>query len=167
MGEDIGRQLYAHADIDPVGFGMDAQGITDALHPFAAASSGGDDAVSAGVFFVLRGDERISLRALAHFIDTGAEMEVHFLAELCIQVLKHHIVDVRAQMTNRCLQQVQIVFQAFPAYGCVVVREQAGVLSAVAAVDAVHIFHQGDGFFLADIFIEVAAEFVGDVVLAI
>ena len=25
MGEDIGRQLYAHADIDPVGFGMDAQ----------------------------------------------------------------------------------------------------------------------------------------------
>ena len=41
------------------------------------------------------------------------------------------------------------------------------MFTAVAAIDAVYIFHQRDGFFLSYVCVKISAKFIGDVVFSI
>ena len=167
VGEDVGRQLHTHTDIHSVALGPDVQGITDLLHPLAAASAGGDDALLSFKHFAFAGNELIARFRLSNFFDAGMEEEVRFVLEFIEEILQYDIVDVRSQMTHLGIEQVQVIFQTFFADLCVVVGEQARLLSAVRRVDGVDIFHQFDRFLFADVFIEAAAELIGDVVLAV
>ena len=112
MGEDIGRQLYAHADIDPVGFGMDAQGITDALHPFAAASSDGDDTLFAGGSLILAVVQGVHGIVIFDRSYRSQEEEIHLLFQFVVQIFQNDIVDIRSQMTDGSIQQLQLVLDA-------------------------------------------------------
>ena len=59
VGEDVGRQFHTHTDIHSVALGPDVQGITDLLHPLAAASAGGDDALLSFKHLAFAGNELI------------------------------------------------------------------------------------------------------------
>jgi hypothetical protein len=86
---------------------------------------------------------------------------------MLIQIFQNHIVDIRAQMADGSVQQVQIVLHAqlleLGAGGGV----ELGALAAETQVDPVHIAHQLQRPLLADVLVKRAAEIVGDIVFAV
>ena len=84
-----------------------------------------------------------------------------------VQVLKNDIVDIRSQMTYRCIQKVQFVLQAeFLELGsCCGIK--LGSLTAVFHVDIINVFHQPDRLTLADMLVQSSTEIVGDVIFSI
>ena len=62
---------------------------------------------------------------------------------------------------------MQVVLQAQLLDGGCAGGVQVGALAAVCHVDFVHIFHQLQGLLFADVFVQGAAELVGDVVFAV
>ena len=102
-----------------------------------------------------------------HAFHGRIKMEIDFILQKAIQVFQHHIVDVGAQMAHRGIQQMQIVLNAggFKAGACRGI--QLGTLPAVAQIDLVYIVHQLQRLLFADIFIQRAAEIVGDVIFAV
>ena len=82
-------------------------------------------------------------------------------------MLQNDIVNIRSQMANGSIQQVQPMLHT----GLFQARARRGIelrsRAAVAEVDGINIFHElGRGLF-ADVLIECAAKVVGDVVLAV
>ena len=70
-------------------------------------------------------------------------------------------------MTDRSVQQMEVVLNADRLEACAGCRIQLGAFAAVAHIDLVDIVHELQRLLLADIFIQGAAEVVGDVVLAV
>ena len=166
VGEDNGGQLHANADVHTVGLSGDVHVPADLLHPLAAAAAYGDDALSAGVAFAVAGD-LIAAVDDGDAPDRGIKMEVHLVLQFGIQVFQHHIVDVRAQVADGSVQQVQVILdtdglELGPGGGV-----ELGALAAVGHVDLVYVVHQIQGTLLADILVEGTAEVIGDVVLAV
>ncbi len=166
-GEHLSGQLHPHADIHPVGLGGNVQRLAHALHPLAAAAPHGDDALAPGehalvglrrVAAVLRDGQRLHRRQ---------EVKVHMLLQLGIQVLQYLVVDVRAQMADGGVQQVEVVLQAQPLEAAVGGGVQLCARAAARHVDVVHIAHQLHGLLLADVFVQRPAELVGQIVLAV
>ena len=94
-------------------------------------------------------------------------MELHLVLQLGVEVFQHLIVDVRAQMAHRSVQQVQVVLQAQPLEAAVGGGVQLCARAAVGHVDVVHIAHQIHSLLLADILVQGAAEGVGEIILAV
>ena len=166
VGEYHRGQLHPNADVHPVGLGGDVQILADGFHPFAAAAAYGDHALAAMVGFL------VALDFIAFFChvdgpDGGLKVEIHLVFQVVIQVFQHHIVDVRAQMPDGGIQQVQIILNAdgleFGAGGGV----ELGAFAAVGHVDLIHIFHQIQGPLFADVFVEGAAKIIGNVVFSV
>ena len=166
MGEHHRRQLHPDPQVHPVAVGGDIQLFADPLHPLAAAAAHGDDEPVAAVV-APTGVHGVAVRLHGHLRHRRVEEEVHRILQVGEQVLQHHIVDVRAQVPDGGVQQVQFVLDAQllePGPGGGI---ELGPFPAVGHVDGIHIFHQLQGFPLADVLVEGAAEVVGDVVLAV
>ena len=90
-------------------------------------------------------------------------MVLHFL----VKVLEHYVVDVRAEVPDRCVEQLELVLHAqardFRTCGGV----ELGAFAAVGHVDLVHILHELGGLPLSDMLAERTAEVVGDVVFPV
>ena len=166
VGEHVVGQLHPDADVHTVGLCADMERVADALHPLAAAAAHGDDAGAARVAAPVRVHGVAGIGPV-HGADRGVEIEVQPVLHGVIQVLQHHVVDVRAQVADGGIQQVQVVLQAQLLDGGVAGGIEVRARAAVGHVDVVHVFHQGQGLLLADILVERAAELVGDVILAV
>ena len=166
LGEDLGRQLDAHADVHAVRVRGDAQTFTDGFHPLAAAAADGDHAFAA-FKALLAGGDAVALVCLLHRRDGRVEVEVDLFLQLVVDILQHDIVDVRAEVTHLGVEKVQPVLEAFLFQLGVGRGVQLRPLAAVGKVDAVHIAHQLQRLALADMLEKRAAELVGDVVLAV
>ena len=166
VGEHLIGQLHPDTDVHPVGPGGDVQLPAHLLHPLAAAAAHGDDAVAAVVAALVRHHPVAAVGAL-HGLHRRAEVDIHPVLQPVIQVLQHHQVLIRAQVADRGVQQVQVVLQAQLLDGGCAGGVQVGPLAAVCHVDFVHIFHQLQGLLFADVFVQGAAELVGDVVFAV
>ena len=164
--KDLGGQLHADTDVHAVGAGGDVEIAAHALHPLAAAAAYGDDALLTGELTLCRlGDiAAVGLFQRAH---RGVEIEVDVILQVVIQVLEDSIVNICAQMTDRCIQQVEIVLQALTLELAPCGGVEASALAAVCHVDLVHIVHQLQRLVLADVLIESAAELVGDVIFTV
>ena len=166
MGKDRGRQLHPDADVHTVAFRGDLKVPADLLHPLGADPAHADDALVAGEGSIL-GVDSVALPQLLHRQDRGIEEEGHLILQVVIEIFQDDIVDIGAQMADGSVQQMQIVLDAEglePGAGGGI---ELGALAAVGHIDAVDIVHQVQGLLLADVFVEGAAEIVGDVVLAV
>ncbi len=163
---DVGRELDAHADIDAVGMGRDAHIVADRLHPFAAAAADRDDAFLRRQPLAADREGIAALDAL-DALDRAVKAEIDLFFQLVIDVLKHDIVYVGAEVADLRVQQVQAVLEAHPLDLAVGRGIELGPLAAVAHVDLIDVLHELDGVLLADVLVERAAELVGDVVLAV
>ena len=166
MGEYRRGQLHPDADVHTVGLGGNVQLLADLFHPLAAASAHGDDALFAAVG-ILFADHAVAAGDDLHGLHRGVEEEVHLVLQVVVDVFQNDVVDVRAQMPHGGVQQVQVVLDAQglePGTGGGV---QLAALAAVAHIDLIHIVHQIQSMLLADVFVQRAAEVVGDVVLAV
>ena len=166
MREDDGGQFHAHADIHAVRFRADVQLAAYRFHPLAAAAANGYDALLAVVFAFFADD---AIAALDH-ADAGngrVKVEIHLVAQKIVEVLQDDVVDIRAEMAHGRVQQVQLVLDAdlfeLRARGAVQLRARA----AVFEVDLVHVMHQVERLLFADVFVQRAAERVGDIIFAI
>ena len=70
-------------------------------------------------------------------------------------------------MADLGIEQMQVVFETFLADLGIVVGKQTGLFTAVGNIDVIDVFHELDGFGPADVLIEIAAEFIGDIVFAV
>ena len=166
VAEDLGRELHAHADVHAVREGLYVQVLADLLHPFAAAAADGNDALFAGKFAVV-GDHRIAALYDLHLFYGREEEDLHLVLQFIVEVREHLVVDVRAQVPDGGIEQVQPVLQAFslqPGGGGGI---ELGLCAAMGSIDRVHVFHQFDRLVLADELVERAAEGVGNVVFPI
>ena len=93
MREDDSGKLHADTDIHTVGLGVDIQILTNAFHPFAAATTHGDDALVTLVGGVLTADTIPRLQCF-HGFYRSIEIEGHFIFELRVQVFQHDKVDI-------------------------------------------------------------------------
>ena len=97
----------------------------------------------------------------------GIKEKGHLVFQVVIEILQDHKIDVGAQMTDRGVQQVQLMLDA----ELLKLRPGGGIelcaLAAVAHIDAVHIAHQLQSLILADVLVERAAEIIGDVILPV
>ena len=166
VGEHHRRQLHPDPQIHPVAAGGDVQALADALHPLAAAAAHGDDELIAAEIAFL-GMDRVALPLHGHVLHGGVEEEVHRVLEVGEKVLQHHIVDVRAQMPDGGVQQIQLVFDAQLLEAGAGGGVKLGSFAAEGHVHIVHVLHKLQGLPLADVLIEGAAEVVGDVILAV
>ena len=94
-------------------------------------------------------------------------MKIDMVLHLRVEVLQDHVVDVCPQVADGCVQKLKLVLDADLFKG----RARRGVelrpLAPVGQVDGIHILHQFNGFFLPYMFIEGAAEIVGDIVFSV
>ena len=164
--ENFGGQLDAHADVDAVGLGLDGEVLTDALHPLAAAAADGDDALAAGVAAGV-GDDLVAAVLGQDLAHGGAEVEIDLRLELGEEVFQHNEVDIRAEMADGGVEQVEAALQASGLEGAVGRRVELRVLAAVADVDLVDVVHEFHGLLLADVFVQRAAEVVRQIIFAV
>ena len=84
-----------------------------------------------------------------------------------VQILKNDIVDIRSQMTYRCIQKVQLVLQAeFLELGsCCGIKLSS--LTTVFHVDIINVFHQLDCLALADMLIQSSAKIIGNIIFSV
>ena len=96
--EHLRVQLHPDADIHAIGMRGDAQLAAYLLHPFTAASARRHDAVSARIAFI--GNHFEAVAALSYFVDVRIEIKVHLALQFGVEIGKHGVVDVRAQMPH-------------------------------------------------------------------
>lgn len=109
----------------------------------------------------------IALFSLLNGVDAAVEEEIDLVLQVIIEMLEHDIIDVSAEVTYGCIEEVETMLHAgllkLRAGGRVELRALATELE----VDLIDILHQLDCGLLADILVERAAEIVRDVVLSI
>ena len=76
MGENFGRQLHAHSDVNAVGLGPDVERAAYRFHPFTAASTGGDHALAALIHLVPASDRK-SVFCLFNILYRFVKIEIH------------------------------------------------------------------------------------------
>ena len=164
--ENLGGQLHPDADIHPVGFCGDAQVTADGFHPFAAAAANGDDAVLAEIGRILTQNFIAVLRD-----GNGQHCRVkekrHFILEIIIEVCQNHIVDIRTQMPDRSIQQMQVILNAEGFESAAGSGVELCPFAAIAKINLVHITHQIQSLFFSDIFKQCSAKIIGDVVFSV
>ena len=141
VGKHHGRQLYPNTQVHSVAPGGNVHFFAHGLHPFAAAASYGHDTLVA-VHDPGSGDDLVaSLRQRKQVLHRGIKIEIHLILQVVVEVLQDHIVDIRAQMADGGIQQLQLVLDAelfeLGAGGGV----ELGSLAAEAHIDVIHIMH--------------------------
>ena len=166
MRENFGGQLHPDANIHPIGFGGDIQVTADRLHPFAAAAANGNDTVFTAIGSILTQDF-ITVLCNGNGKHRRVKEKLHFVLEIIIEIFQNHIVDIRAQVPDGGIQQVQVVLNAKglkPAAGGGI---ELCSRTAIAKVDLVHIAHQIQSLLFADIFIQRSAKIIGNVIFPV
>ena len=95
------------------------------------------------------------------------EEEVDLLLQLLIEIFQHDKVDVRAEMADGGVEQVEPILDAEffePGPGCGI---ELGALAAVGHIDLIDVVHQLKRLLLADVLMERAAKVVRDVILPV
>ena len=164
--EDLVGKLNANADVNAVRLCGDLEVGADLLHPLASRTTRRDDADGCLEGFVLCVH---AIAALDLFnVDCGcAEIEIDRGGELVIEIFEHDVVDVRAEVADGSVKQVQAVLQTFGFEAGVGGGIELCALAAVREVDGIDIVHQVDSLFLANVFVQSAAEFCGYVVFTV
>ena len=166
MGKNLVRQLDPYADVHPIGIGGNFKVFADILHPFASASSAGNDALLSLKCFLV-GVKTVAGICFLHLFHGSEKMKIHLVLQSVVKVLQDHIVDVGAQMPDGGIQKVQVVLHAKSFDFTVGGRIELGAQASHVQVDFIHIAHEGKGFVLSDILIKGAAEIVGNVVFPV
>jgi len=166
MGKNVCGQLNADTDIHAVGLCGDVELSADLLHPFAAASSDGDDALPAGIFTPVTPDGVAAL-GNADAADGCIKKEFHLVLKVGVEVFKNDVVDIRSEMTDGGIQQMQIVLNAQGLEAGAGSGVELCALAAVFQVDLVDVAHQIQGLLFADVLVERAAEIVGNIIFSV
>ena len=111
MGKDSGRQLHPDTDVHTVGACGNLQILADLFHPLAPAAAHRDDALTAGVSVIFCVD-CVTLFKNGNRDDGGIKEELHLVLQVGIEVFQHHIVDIRAQVADGGIQQMQVILDA-------------------------------------------------------
>ena len=166
VGKDDRGQFHPHADIHPVGGSGDVQLAAGLFHPLAPASSHGDDAFPAVGTAALKMHPERPVKHLHGFCGS-VEAEFHPVLHFIEKGSEDHVIPVGPQVAHRGVQQGEPVLQAQLFEG----GARRGILfragAAMGHVDPVHVLHQLQGLFPADVAVQRAAEIVGDVVFAV
>ena len=80
-------------------------------------------------------------------------MEFHLILKIIVDVLKYLIVDIRSEVTNACIKQMQIVLKTKSLYIGVGCGIKLCLSSAVFYIDTVNIVHKLNSLFLSDILV--------------
>ena len=99
MRENFLTKFYAHADVNAVGLGTDAQFFANVFHPFAAAATYGNNTLVADVTLFGCGND-VLVAVLVDVRHGRVEEEINFVLEVIVQVFKHYVVDVGAEMAH-------------------------------------------------------------------
>ena len=95
------------------------------------------------------------------------EMKIDMILHFRVQVAQYDIVDVRAQMTDRGVQKPQLVLNT----DLFKIRSRSRIefrsLTAVVQIDLIHVAHQFQRLFSADMRIQRAAEIIRNIVFAV
>lgn len=75
-------------------------------------------------------------------------MELHLFLQIVVKVLEHNIVNVRSEVANGSVQQVQTVLHTRLFQACAGGRIELRALAAVAQIDSINIFHEFRGSLL-------------------
>ena len=164
--EDHSGQLHPDAQIYAVGAGGDIQILAHLFHPLAAAAAHGGNDAPAGIALVAY---QHVVAAVGHLDagNGGLEAEIHLVLQLVIQPPQHHQVDVRAQVADGGIQELELILHAFLFQRRAGGGIELGALAAVGHVDLVHVLHQLNGLLAADMLVERAAKIIGDVVFSV
>ena len=162
------RQFHPNAQVHAVGAGWNLQIPAQLLHPFAAASAHGDDALVALRRAAVSADDPVGpVFQRIHRFHRCAETEVHLVLQFFINIFQNDIVHIRSQMANGCVQQGELVLHTnlleLGAHGGVLLR----IPAALGAVDFIHVIHQLQGLLPADVLVQRPAKIIGNVVLSV
>ena len=140
MREDYGRKFYPDSDVHTVGFGRNVKFMADLLHPFAAASSHGDD-----TFFTFGRMPAVmdTVAAVGVFqaVDRGVKIEVYPVFQFLVQLFQNDIINVGPKVAYGSVQKLQLVLKTdFLELGSGR-GIHPGILSAVGCVDIIYIPH--------------------------
>ena len=94
-------------------------------------------------------------------------MKINMILHLRVQIAQHDIVDVRAQVTDRGVQKPELILNT----DLFKIRPGCGIelcpLAAVVQVDLIHVTHQFQCLFPADMSVQRAAEVICDIIFAV
>ena len=79
MGEQYCRKFHTHTQIHTIGLGRDIQFFTDMFHPFAAASSYGNNTFLTVIRLVIAPYSVSAIFQALNMAYRGLEIEVHML----------------------------------------------------------------------------------------
>ncbi len=159
--------LHPHTDVDAAALRGDLQGPAHRFHPFAAAAACGENAPPGPENFAGIRGHGIQTVFKRNRLCAGVEEEIHPVLQSRVQVFQHNVVQVRSQMPDTGLQQMQVVLKTLPVNHRIVIGVEPGRSPTHPAVDFVHVFHQFDGFLFPYILVQCSPEFIGDVVLPV
>ena len=100
-------------------------------------------------------------------LNRSTEIKVHVFFHFLIHISKYDIIDIRAEVTHRCIEQLQLVLHAELLKLCTCRRKHPRLFPAVTDIDLIHVVHQIDGFLSSDMLVERTTEVVCDIVFSI
>ena len=164
--ENDSRKLDTDTEIHTVGFGRDIHLLTNFFHPFASASSDGNNTLITVKKFI-RTVDPVPACQLFHPLYRFVKIKFHFILQFIEKILQNHIVDIGSQVAYRSIQKVQTVLHTdlFESGSCR--RIQLCSLSAVEQIDLIHVLHQFDSRLFTDMFVQSAAKIIGDVIFSV
>ena len=166
MGENLRRQLHPDTDIYTVGHGRNIQILADFFHPLAATAANRHNAFVAFIAILSSGDG-ITLLPCLDFLHRSHKVEIHPLLQHSIQIFQHNIVLVGTQMTDRSIQQLQLVLHTGLLQTSTAGGIHLGASPSIGHVDFIHIIHELQGLFPANMLVEGTTKIIGNIVLAI
>ena len=166
VGEYLRRQLHPDADIHPVGFGRNGQFLAYPFHPLTAASANGNNTLIARVNGIFTPDP-IAVCQDLHGLNMGIEEEFHLILQIGVEIIQNHVVNIRTQMPDGGIQQVQVILDAQGLETAAGSGVKSGALTAEFQVDRIHVVHQLQSLLFADVFIKCTAKIVGNIILPV
>ena len=111
MGKDLGGELHSYADIHAIRLCGYVKALAGLLHPLAAASAHGDDAVLTDIFPVpCRHPVPVSVDG--NGIHGSQEMKIRLFRKLLIHVFKNNIIDVGPKVPHAGIKELQLILHA-------------------------------------------------------
>ena len=86
---------------------------------------------------------------------------------MCIHIFQNNIVYVSSEMSDRCIQKLELVLHADLFELCAGCRIKLCALTAVLHINLVNIFHQINGRLLADMLVQSTTKIICDIVFSV
>ena len=102
-----------------------------------------------------------------YFLHRCIKMKLHLIFQFGIQLFQNYVVDIRSQMTDGSIQKLQTILHTELLELGSRRRKKPGPFSSMFHIDFINIFHEREGFFFSDIFIESTAKIVRDIVFPV